>query len=146
MSNVSINLINSEDTRLLETFLNNAGKSLNLFRYYERRQITIISQHLVTCILTEDQKPVGYGHLDVENNKVWLGIALIDSSCGQGYGKRIMKYLIDFALTKRLSTINLTVDKNNIVAINLYKSFGFFVIDEINEKSVLMKKTFIEHE
>jgi RimJ/RimL family protein N-acetyltransferase len=146
MPNVSINLIDSGDTRLLETFLNNAGKSLNLFRYYERRQITIISQHLVTCILTEDQKPVGYGHLDVENNKVWLGIALIDSSCGQGYGKRIMKYLIDFALTKRLSTINLTVDKNNIVAISLYKSFGFIVLDEINEKSVLMKKTFIKHE
>ena len=146
MPNVSINLINSGDTRLLEIFLNNAGKSLKLFRYYERRPFTIISQHLITCILTEDQNPVGYGHLDFENNTVWLGIALIESSFGLGYGKRIMKYLIDFAIKKRLSTINLTVDNDNMAAISLYKSFGFIVLNEINEKSVLMEKTFAGYE
>ena len=52
---------------------------------------------------------------------------------GQGYGEYLVKRAIDSGCTR------LTVDSNNIPAINLYKKMGF-VVDEDNGKRLEMKQ------
>ena len=127
-------------TGLIDIFLENAGDSLKSFRYFNKRPVSSIASHLVTCVLIDHEKPVGYGHLDLENEIVWLGIAVIDSGKRRGYGKKIMSFLIDFAHKSQISEINLSVDKNNHAAIQLYAFFEFEFVVELNEFSILMKK------
>lgn len=127
-------------TDLIDNFLENAGDSLKSFRYFNKRPVSAIAGHLVTCLLIDQKRPVGYGHLDLENEIVWLGIAVIDSGKRKGYGKKIMSFLIDFASKSQINEINLSVDKNNQAAIQLYTFFEFEFVGELSEFSILMKK------
>ena len=132
--------INSTNKKEIKKFLNGAGKSLETFRYFDKRDVDIISNHLVTYLLYNDeQHPVAYGHLDKEKNIVWLGISVIETAKGKGYGKKIMTALIDFAIAEDLKTIKLSVDKSNFKAIQLYMSFGF-KISEVTEKTIFFIK------
>ena len=140
MDDLYIRKVQYNESDLITEFLEIAGSSLKSFRYFEKRTTNIIINHLTTCLLMKNSKAVGYGHLDIENKTVWLGIAVIESATGKGYGKRIMTYLINSAHEKRISVISLTVDKNNQAAINLYTNFNFQVIREIKENTLLMKK------
>ena len=56
----------------VEEFLKIAGDSLLTFRYFNKRDISIIENHLVTVVLVEGTKNIGYGHLDPEGNKLEL--------------------------------------------------------------------------
>jgi RimJ/RimL family protein N-acetyltransferase len=91
------------------------------FRYYDSRDESCFSNHFYHFILS-DPNPVGYGHLDYEDGKMWLGMCVFDDYVGKGYGKSILKILID---NRKNHIINLTVDKDNFKAINLYLSNGF---------------------
>ena len=110
------------------------GDSSNLFRYYNTRNVKVIENHMTTFLLF-DGPSVGYGHLDVEDDKVWLGICVKEKCRGKGYGKKIMERLVD----SHDGDIHLSVDKDNEPAINLYKFFSFEKIDE-NDKLYFMKR------
>jgi ribosomal protein S18 acetylase RimI-like enzyme len=140
LAELYIQKIQIGQTCLIDSFLKNAGDSLKFFRYFNKRPVSAIAGHLVTCLLIDHEKPVGYGHLDLENEIVWLGIAVIDSGKRKGYGKIIMSFLIDFASKSQINEINLSVDKNNHAAIQLYTFFEFEIVSELNEFSILMKK------
>ena len=47
--------------------------------------------------------------------------------CGQGYGTKVMEYLIDKYKIKALN-----VTRDNKVAIRLYEKFGFKVTQNVN--------------
>jgi len=98
--------------------------SLNLkktFRYFNSRTSECFKHHFYHFILN-DPEPVGYGHLDYECDKMWLGMCVFDSFVGKGYGKLILNNLID---NKVKNILHLTVDKDNYKAINLYLNKGF---------------------
>jgi glycosyltransferase involved in cell wall biosynthesis/GNAT superfamily N-acetyltransferase len=130
---VSIKEIDVKDTPLLNKFLSRAGNSLTSFRYFQKRPKTIIGQHIVTYIIEDNDIPVCYGHLDPENGRVWLGIAVAEDAQGKGYGSMMMDKLISSAREKGLREIFLTVDNGNRIAIKLYKKKGF-VRYGMNEK------------
>lgn len=140
LAEIYIQKIQIGQTSLIDSFLENAGDSLKSFRYYNKRPVSVIAGHLVTCLLMDHEKPVGYGHLDLKNEIVWLGIAVIDSEKRKGYGKKIMSFLIDFAFKSEINEINLSVDKNNQSAIQLYTFFEFEIVGQLNEYSIHMKK------
>ena len=50
---------------------------------------------------------MGYGHLDKEFNTIWFGVAVADKFKGKGIGKKIMKYLIDYADKNEISELKL---------------------------------------
>jgi len=117
---MNYNLINNKNIYLLKEFIQNE-KSEN-FRYYQNRNINVIKNHILTLILTNEMKNIiGYGHLDSEENKIWLGICVCKNFRGKGYGKKIMNYILGFAKDNNLEKIHLTVDKNNIIAKKLYE-------------------------
>ena len=119
-----INLITNNNINLLQNFIK-LNNSLN-FRYYDNRNIDIIKNHLLTLIITIDNKVAGYGHLDFEDN-IWLGICILEKYRGIGIGTNIMKYLLDYCNNNNIEKIYLTVDKENIIAKNLYEKLGFII-------------------
>lgn len=129
---VKIDFNNSKHISFLKLFLKNAGNSLETFRYFSSRDLTCIKSHIVTYLLFFDKKVVGYGHLDHDKyNKIWLGVCISENNKGKGFGKLIVESLINFAISsKKVPQIRLSVDKNNIKAINLYKYFNFNIIKE----------------
>lgn len=139
---VEIVELNAVNIDLLNQFLTNAGSSLQTFRYFQKRSINSIDNHLITYVLKEKEQVIGYGHLERENNKVWLGISLIESAKGKGFGLMMMNSLLDFARIQQIHQVHLSVDKVNLMAIKLYEKLGFIKIDELSEKSFLMKKEF----
>jgi RimJ/RimL family protein N-acetyltransferase len=124
---------------LIHQFLMNAGDSLKTFRYFEKRQPEVIYNHLITNVLVKNSQVIGYGHLEREGDKIWLGIAIVHFQLGMGYGSFLLNSLIDSARKLRLSILHLTVFKVNIEAIKLYEKVGFTLIEEINDNTFLMK-------
>lgn len=139
-----IKVLSKSDTEMVRSFLSNAGSSLNSFRYFEKRGLDVIKNHLVTCVLMNNNTPVGYGHLDQDNDKVWLGIAVAEEFKGKGFGTHILKFLLTKAKENKLPTVCLTVDVSNETAISLYKRLGFTLVNKMNSDVYLMKHYNIE--
>ena len=127
---------NEEDITILKIFLDNLGEAKNSFRYYNSRPFNVINNHMVTILVIENNLPIGYGHLDVEENIVWLGICVIPKHHNKGIGKIIMSYLISKAQKFKISNIFLTVDIHNKPAQILYEKFNF---KRINETKTYLK-------
>ena len=120
---------------MLEEFLSSAGSSLKTFGYFNKRDKSVLDNHVVTFIGILNGAPVAYGHLDREEDKVWLGICVKEKYTGRGYGKKIMEKLV----TSHDGDIHLSVDKDNEEAINLYKFFSVEEIDS-NDKLYFMRR------
>jgi len=122
--------ITRENIVYLSDFLNNNISTF--FRYYTKRDISVIKDHLVTYIGTIQGKAVAYGHIDYskDENKYWLGICLLEEYQGKGFGKQMMNTLIDTFNKTDINTLYLTVDKDNTKAISMYKKYLFSIISE----------------
>jgi GNAT superfamily N-acetyltransferase len=104
-----------------------ANKSLKpTFRYFDTRDKTCFDNHVFHFILN-DSDPIGYGHLDYDSDKIWLGMCVFDAFVGKGYGKIILEHLIN---NNKNNTIHLTVDKDNYKAVNLYLHHGFKIYSQ----------------
>ena len=115
----------------MENFIKLAGESLTSFRYFDSRPLTTIKNHFCTLLGYNKLKPVVYGHLDIEDGSMWLGTCVSDSFRNAGYGTQMMEKLIQiFQKQDVYSSMYLSVDKNNNIAINLYKKFGFVFFEE----------------
>jgi ribosomal protein S18 acetylase RimI-like enzyme len=139
-TNTIIKEISESNFFLIKEFIDNAGESLNSFRYYKTRSIEVIKNHLTTAVIIYEDKVVGYGHLDNENGIVWLGIAICQKNTSKGFGKLLMKFLINKADDLNIELIRLTVDKNNSKAIKLYLDYGFLYIKDISLNVQLMER------
>lgn len=133
-------MINSIDVNLsnldkLDKFLKQNPIGTNSFRYYNKRNYDVISNHLKTKLYFIDTKCIGYGHIDFEN-KLWLGIIVSDTEHGKKYGDFIM----DDLLADIKEDVYLTVDKNNIKAFELYKKKNFKIIEEKYNHYLMIKK------
>jgi ribosomal protein S18 acetylase RimI-like enzyme len=102
----------------------------NTFRYFNKRTSCVIKNHVITILLMDSELPIGYAHIDFDENKYWLGICILDKYQGKGYGKQMIEYLFNNNKIKNIDEIYLTVDKINTFAINLYLKFNFVVVDE----------------
>ena len=121
--------ITEQNKVLLNNFILN-NKLPDTFRYFNKRNIDVIQNHLITIILVDKELPIGYAHIDFDDNKYWFGICILEKYQGNGYGKKIMDYIFNNEKIKYIDKIYLTVDKINDVAINLYIKFNFYIIDE----------------
>ncbi len=138
------------DVKQLQQFIDEAGTSLKAFRYFQKRPLDVIKNHLCTFLLLDNEKPIAYGHLDVTDEAtiashcdskeeglktektIWLGIAVSESYTGKGLGLMTMNQLISFAKNNGVKQIKLSVDNDNQAAIALYKKLGF-VLQEKKE-------------
>ena len=121
--------INNSNVDLLKKFIN--LNNSNFFRYYDSRNTNVIENHIATILLLEENDIIGYGHLDFEN-KIWLGICVLEKYTGKGYGKIIIKKLIEISTKNNIEIIYLTVDKTNKIALNFYEKYDFKICGEFN--------------
>ena len=127
---------NENHIAILKTFLDNLGEAKNSFRYYNSRPLETINNHILTILVIENNLPIGYGHLDEEENIVWLGISVIPKYHNKGIGKLIMSYLVSQAQKLKISNIFLTVAIYNKSAQILYEKFNF---KRINKTKTYLK-------
>ena len=128
--------INQKNIHILEKFIK-LNTSEN-FTYYKKRTKEVINNHIVTVILHKEEEIIGYGHLDYEE-KVWLGICVLQKYTGQSYGKKIMEFLLKEAKNKKIKQIYLSFYKNNVIAYQLYKKVGFESITTRNDVCYMVK-------
>lgn len=116
------------DVDLVRRFLLAAGSSLVKFRYFDKRGLDVLSNHVVTLLaMSEDIEapPCGYGHLDLaKDGTVWLGLCVAASHTGRGVGTALLDKLICEADARRLD-VTLSVDEDNLPAIYVYEKAGF---------------------
>lgn len=121
----------------LDEFIKSNINGVKTFRYYTKRPYTIIKNHIYTCLYYLDNICVGYGHLDFEDEKTWLGIIVSDNEVGKKIGDQIMDDLI----LNSKNDIHLSVDISNNSAVYLYKKKGFEIIEKkINYYIMKLKK------
>ena len=128
--------INNENVERLYEFIKEMGSSSKSFRYFSTREPRKVINNHVTTFLLIDDVAVGYGHLDKEDDKVWLGICVSEKYQGKGYGKKIMNKLVD----SYNGDIYLSVDDYNNVAISLYEAYGFKKVSHKNSKFFMKKE------
>ena len=119
---------NSASVDVLARFV--ANPLPDTFRYFRKRDLSCIANHLVTVVGLVDGVPMAYGHLDREASVVWLGLCVLPAYHGRGYGTQVMQHLIDYARTHVSElpddgAIKLSVDNDNYRARTLYERFGF---------------------
>jgi GNAT superfamily N-acetyltransferase len=98
------------------------------FRYFKNRVFEdAIKTHKLTLLYTLDTVDVGYAHIDVDTktNRAYFGICILPDYQSKGIGK----IMVDYIFKQYTDIVYLTVDNTNIPAINLYKQFGFSLVE-----------------
>lgn len=73
-----------------------------------------------------DSQIIGFAGISIILDTAELNnIVIKKDKRGNGYSSILLKELLQFAKSKNCKTFNLEVANNNIIAINLYKKFGF---------------------
>ncbi len=127
--------VTSPNDPLLRAFLDGAGNSLKTFRYFAKRPLEAINDHVCTWLWLEEDAPVAYGHLDREGDTVWLGIAVQEQHQGKGLGNIMMTLLLDAARGSGVHALKLSVDNTNETAIGLYEAHGFKLLEKTDSIS-----------
>jgi len=140
-SKIRIKILRNKDIKRIEQFLLRMGNSGETFRYFANRPLSVIENHVVTILaVNEKDYPVGYGHLDLENDQVWLGICVAQMERGHGIGKMLMQFLLAEADRHLITTVYLSVDQNNTPAIKLYRKFGFSESDKKGDVCIFYRR------
>lgn len=149
--NINLNIveIKTDNIVLLDNFIIDISKNQNNtnFRYYNKRESSIIQNHIITVLLFDSDKvAIGYSHIDYDhdNDTYWFGIYLEEEYRNKKNGDLLLKYLLSHNKLFNINEINLTVDIDNINAIKLYKNNGFHIVDTNTINTYyLMKKQII---
>jgi len=130
--------VTENNNYLLNDFLKNDIP--NTFRYFNKRTIDVLQNHIITVVIVVDCEPIGYAHIDYDSDKHWFGVCILDKYQGKGYGRKIMEYIFNHEKIKNIDKIYLTVDKINTIAISLYSKFDFNIINETETYLMMLKQ------
>ena len=91
--------IDGSNLKQLEGFIENLGSSASTFRYFKNRPASRVLTNLYAVLLLDDNEyAAAYGHLEREENTIWLGIAVLPDFQGRGLAKKVMDALLEEAL------------------------------------------------
>lgn len=83
--------------------------------------------------------------IGTKNSQFLTRFAISVDYLGLGYGKLLLKEIIELAKNKGFETIKLAVAKVNIPAISLYEKFGFKKVNGIFENKYITKCENLEY-
>ncbi len=138
--------ITKDNLNLVNEFANN--ELSHYFRYFKTRKIEdCFKNHKYTIIGKYNNDIMAYAHIDydLENNKDWLGICILEKYQNKGFGKIIMSNLLDYCQTNKIDKIYLSVDNNNNNAIKLYKKYNFEIETTKNDIIYMCKTNNIDN-
>lgn len=124
-----ISTIKKDNIHLLQSFIK--CKIPSSFRYFKNRSIEVIKNHKLTIIgyefLNNNKIPIGYSHIDNEDNINWIGICVLKNYQGKGFGKQLFLYILDYIKNNNIQNVKLTVDIDNYIALNMYLKNNFSI-------------------
>lgn len=130
---------------LLRDFLEFLGRGAHSFRYFSKRDLSVVRDHVTSIILQVAGRPIGYGHIEIESEVSWLGIAVAGDSVGNGWGSVIISKLLNSACDYGLREVDLKVDPDNSAAIRLYSKHGFEVVPALSCEGSLHMRISLAH-
>lgn len=78
-----------------------------------------------------NNRVIGYGQIIIDNKKPYIvNFGILDEYKGKGFGRIFLQHLLNLIIDEGFSFCLIKVDKENIKAVNLYKSTGFKEIEE----------------
>ncbi len=102
---------------LIKQYLENCHKDI-----YEIKQLRLV-------IMSKFNKPVGFVDLfdfDPKNDRVGVGVLVLDYARGKKYGKEALQLLINYVFKNLyVHQIYANVLEDNLVSISLFESLGF---------------------
>lgn len=114
-----------------------------------------IQQGVSYFLITHKETVAGYFSFKKENESLFLSkFYVLKELRGLGIGKRALSFIRSEAILRGCSSISLTVNKNNMIAIKAYEKMGFKKLDAIETPigngfvmdDYIMKYYFIEKE
>lgn len=82
---------------------------------------------------TEDDPSLGFW----DENTPELSLCVFPNSRNGGFGKQLLKYAIEEAKKRELTTISLSVEFDNTIARTLYENFGFEYVEDTDGLMIL---------
>lgn len=77
-------------------------------------------------VYTDHNRLLSFANYTVSDSIMDLcGIYVTNEKRGNGFGNKMMLYLVHYCHEKKINTIMIEVRPSNTVALNLYKKFGF---------------------
>lgn len=93
--------------------------------------LTVNGAYIAECDLVYDNPEYG----TIPGKRLYLSRLIVKKDQrGKGYGKAITQHILTLAKEKGYREIVLGVNRNNTAAVGLYKSFGFTVYEEAEDK------------
>lgn len=84
-------------------------------------------------LIKKDNKYVGYGQIILNGSiPTIVNVGILKEYRGKGYGKLLMCYLLKVLKDNGFDEVSLKVSSNNYIAMNLYKSLGFTLKNEMH--------------
>jgi ribosomal protein S18 acetylase RimI-like enzyme len=98
-----------------------------LEKFQSKKVITEqIENGFLYFLIKNNNVPAGYIGVIPEHKQLFLSKFYITlAERGKGHGRKAMEFLEELAIEKNVSKISLTVNRNNLAAINAYKKLGF---------------------
>ncbi|MFA6725345.1 MAG: N-acetyltransferase [Candidatus Cloacimonadaceae bacterium] len=117
----------------LLNYINNINQYCNkLYTLSQRYEVWDISNLVALIAVYENKFPNAYIPI----------VGVIDKFRGKGLGDLLLNYTLKQIEHKGFTKVSLEVYSNNIIAINLYRKYGFIISKE-NSTKIHMVKTFI---
>jgi len=105
-----------------------------------------VQQECIPVAIYSDEKPIGFAMygIDRKDGQYWIYRFMIDRRYqSKGFGKIAFTMLIDrIKQDKKHNKILLGVHKESIVAIKLYRRFGFEFNGQVNAKDHIMELSY----
>lgn len=121
------NFIISKMTILdLEKIKDSLENEFDDFWNYQIFKSELENPNSIYFIIKTDNEICGFvGMIKVLDIADIMNIVIKKDFRGKGLSKLLIEYIINYCMENDIKTINLEVSSKNIVAINLYKKYGF---------------------
>ncbi|MGL4990572.1 MAG: GNAT family N-acetyltransferase [Sarcina sp.] len=96
-------------------------------------------------LIYNDSTAIGFTMLAFDdslklNDRFWIWRFMIDKKFqSKGLGKIALKKIIAYFIKNQATVITLSTKENNIQALKLYESLGFFKTGELNDEEIILR-------
>ncbi|MCX3066814.1 GNAT family N-acetyltransferase [Cetobacterium somerae] len=157
---ITLRLAEENDANEIINFYKQVGKETTYLSFGENEYLVTIEQQISTIkeintsknnimvLALVNSKIIGIGTISSSKRKKSehvgiLGIVVSQNYFNNGIGSRIIKYLIDWCKTNKITTkVSLSVRKDNLKAVALYEKFGFSIEGVLKNETLIDGKYF----
>lgn len=137
--------------KIIELDIKDFEKCSNIWNMENNKELTnrfyneLLTKNRKTFVYTKDEEYIGEISIVFNKNdedysisgiRLYISRIIVKKEFrGQGYGKKLMNYIIEYAKKEGYKELSLGVNLDNYIALKLYVGLGFNKIQYIGEDS-----------